>query len=157
MNVISSRNWRISTHSPTTTTSGLYKLTSLVASWCSNKVIISLDYWETSYATTPVHPALQGTACLKVWKYTFPIRPGNLKCIDFRHVLSNQYVSINFLVVLFAGSYTNLSTNSPANQLFEYMLNHDTLYGMRAVRMVPYTDDDSEAVSYSPVFLAVQR
>ena len=45
------------------------------------------------------------------------------------------------------GSYTMLNTHSSSHQVFDYMLNHDKMYGMRAIRMVPYTDDDSEPVS----------
>ena len=37
------------------------------------------------------------------------------------------------------------------------MLNHDKLYGMRAVRMVPYIPDDSEAVSLENVNILKER
>ncbi len=40
-----------------------------------------------------------------------------------------------------------LNTHSSSHQVFDYMLNHDKMYGMRAIRMVPYSDDDSEPVS----------
>ena len=64
--------------------------------------------------------------------------------------LTKMYKNIKRFVQLdlsFTGSYTNLNTTSPSNQLFDYMLNHDKLYGMRAIRMVSYSPDDSEAVS----------
>ena len=40
-----------------------------------------------------------------------------------------------------------LNTHSSSHQVFDYMLNHDKMYDMRAIRMVPYNDDDSEPVS----------
>ena len=42
-------------------------------------------------------------------------------------------------------------TNSPGNQLFDYMLNHDKIYGMRAVRMNPIHEEES------PLDLVSQR
>ena len=56
----------------------------------------------------------------------------------------------NHLLLRAAGCTTVNNTSCSGQQLFEFMLSHEKMYGMRAIRMMPYSDDaDMEQVRWA--------